>query len=98
MASTSNLPTANNSFRIEEDKDRLNEDYNDADFIPRKVSCNSDYHNRKIEISEQSTENILSSDFLNKRKLSEDFKTKFKTELCKFWELNGECKFGENVR
>ena len=25
-----------------------------------------------------------------------DFKNKFKTEICHFWEMNGYCKFGEN--
>ncbi len=32
----------------------------------------------------------------NKKK-SEDFKTKFKTEMCKFWVIDGRCKFGDNV-
>lgn len=27
-----------------------------------------------------------------------DFKTKWKTEICHFWEMNGFCQFGENVR
>jgi len=26
-----------------------------------------------------------------------DFKVKYKTETCKFWDLNGVCKFGDNV-
>lgn len=26
-----------------------------------------------------------------------DFKTKWKTEICHFWEMNGYCQFGENV-
>lgn len=26
-----------------------------------------------------------------------DYKSKFKTEKCKFWDVNKECKFGENV-
>ena len=25
-----------------------------------------------------------------------DFKTKWKTEKCRYWEMDGECKFGEN--
>lgn len=29
---------------------------------------------------------------------AEDFKTKYKTELCKYFEINGYCKYGENVR
>lgn len=27
-----------------------------------------------------------------------DFKTKWKTEICHFWNLNGQCKYGDNVR
>lgn len=26
-----------------------------------------------------------------------DFRIKYKTEMCKFWELNNSCKFGEKV-
>ena len=26
-----------------------------------------------------------------------DYRIKYKTEKCKFWELNKECKFGDNV-
>ncbi len=33
----------------------------------------------------------------NKGKNS-DFKLKYKTEKCKFWELDKECKYGDNVR
>ena len=27
-----------------------------------------------------------------------DFKTKWKTEICHYWEVNGFCKYGDNVR
>ena len=27
-----------------------------------------------------------------------DFKTKWKTEICHHWEVNGFCKYGDNVR
>jgi hypothetical protein len=26
-----------------------------------------------------------------------DFRIKYKTEICKFWELNNKCKFGDKV-
>ena len=29
---------------------------------------------------------------------ADDFKIKYKTELCKYYEINGCCKFGDNVR
>jgi hypothetical protein len=34
----------------------------------------------------------------SKNKKSEDFKLKFKTEKCKFWEIDNNCKYGDNVR
>jgi butyrate response factor 1 len=37
--------------------------------------------------------------FQNKEQLSkyiESFRTKYKTEMCKYWELNGDCMFKEN--
>jgi hypothetical protein len=30
-------------------------------------------------------------------KAPKDFKIKFKTEMCKFWELDAVCKYGDNV-
>ncbi len=33
----------------------------------------------------------------NNKITSEDFKAKYKTELCKFWEINKTCKYGDNV-
>ena len=27
-----------------------------------------------------------------------DFKTKWKTEICHYWEVNGFCKYGDKVR
>ncbi len=100
-ASTSNLPTANNSFRLEEEKDQLK--FPEENLEPlsglRKTSSVSEGGIRKGSDSlERPIENQNNlSDLNSKRKLSEDFKQKFKTEMCKFWQLNGECKFGENV-
>lgn len=35
---------------------------------------------------------------LNSKAKADNFKIKYKTELCKYYEINGTCKFGENVR
>jgi hypothetical protein len=103
-ASTSNLPTANNSFRLEEDKDQLKFCDENLETLSgvRKASSTSERGLRKnsdnIESPSENVNNLNNLNELNsKRKLSEDFKQKFKTEMCKFWQLNGECKFGENV-
>lgn len=33
-----------------------------------------------------------------KKSIEKDFRVKYKTEKCKFYETNKECKFGENVK
>jgi hypothetical protein len=35
---------------------------------------------------------------VKKNTIESDFKIKYKTEKCKFWEINQNCKFGENVK
>jgi hypothetical protein len=35
---------------------------------------------------------------VKKKSIEKDFRVKYKTEKCKFYETNKECKFGENVR
>jgi hypothetical protein len=32
-----------------------------------------------------------------KKSIDIDFRMKYKTEICKFWELNKECRYGNNV-
>ena len=44
------------------------------------------------------TENQTKSNKKKKKSEYKDFRTKYKTEKCKFWEVTGECKFGENVK
>jgi len=35
----------------------------------------------------------------NVKKFSEyDYRKKYKTEKCKYWEINSTCKYGENVK
>ena len=53
-------------------------------------NCNSNCHiipnNQNSEISKA------------KKSIELDFKIKYKTEKCKFWEINQTCKFGDNVK
>ena len=55
------------------------------------------------EVSQEKQEIIENGDTENKtfstgnKKSSDDYRTKFKTEKCKFYEVNKECKFGESV-
>jgi hypothetical protein len=34
----------------------------------------------------------------NKKQIGQEYKKKYKTEKCKFWEINKTCKFSENVK
>lgn len=68
-------------------------------------SCKSSVHSKNT-ISANSFEKIEKNKY-NNRQTSEnnserkiqtgDFKLKYKTEKCKFWDLYKNCKFGENV-
>jgi butyrate response factor 1 len=35
---------------------------------------------------------------MKKKSVDSDFRAKYKTEICKFWGLNKECRYGDNVR
>jgi hypothetical protein len=32
-----------------------------------------------------------------KKNVDSDFRAKYKTEICKFWGVNKECRYGDNV-
>ncbi len=108
ISTSSNLPTANNSFHTaistpEHDKHQ-DELYSYVEIRNRKTSGKFTTHRKRsnadsdldsLEFSEMnSTCGMLGHS--NKKK-SDDFKIKFKTELCKFWQLDAVCKYGENV-
>ena len=48
--------------------------------------------------SEAGFPEITKPDILEIRKYKEDYQRKIKTELCKNWELRGNCKYGETVK
>ena len=56
----------------------------------RKYSRDSDNYSTSNEDYPSSTSNHFKSK-------ADDFKIKYKTELCKYFEINGYCKFGDNV-
>ena len=60
--------------------------------------------NSSLSLSEHQHLNTMilngasNSSFKSKRKASEsDFKVKYKTEVCRYWEANGNCPFGTQV-
>ena len=56
----------------------------------RKYSKDSDNYSTSNEDYPSSSSNHFKSK-------ADDFKIKYKTELCKYFEINGYCKFGDNV-
>ena len=76
--------------------------YNNNHWASRKYSKDSSNLSTSNEDIQESTDsnhitinqnNTNSSNFKGK---ASDFKIKYKTELCKFYELTGQCKYGDN--
>lgn len=68
----------------------LEEGFFPKDFNKRKFSRDSSNE------STSNDESIKTPNMFSKNKV-DNFKVKYKTELCKFFEINGTCKFGDNV-
>lgn len=49
------------------------------------------------QILDQTSTDIYNNISSSNKKKSQDFKIKFKTEICKFWSIDGTCNFGDNV-
>lgn len=140
LTSSSNLPTANNSFytisSLDQNEWALNEEYQDISYknskniyrSNKKLSYpyNNLSNNKIVEDNEASDENfsiysnnnslydansfhnynlssnnnycnINNNNTVCNNKTTSEFKTKYKTEICKFWQLNNSCRFGDNV-
>lgn len=118
LTSTSNLPTANNSFYTISSADQNEACLDEYHEISYKNTKNNTRSNRKIsysyklqdkidediEVSEEKYSDVLNNNpilekgIFNATKNPVEIKNKFKTEICKFWQVNMSCKFGDNVR
>jgi len=107
ITSSSNLPTANNSFHTaisSPEQDKFQEDYQCLSYNKNKKTAGKN-SNRKISSAESDLDSVELAEMNslcgmiagNSKKKSDDFKVKFKTEMCKFWDLYKVCKFGDNV-
>jgi hypothetical protein len=116
--SSSNLPTANNSFYTlsSPEHEKLNninmdeyaglcanQSYGLKTSQERKISAPNF---RKGSDSLDSVDGVVLDvgtpdlsiyNISSNKKKSHDFKIKFKTEICKFWSIDGTCNFGDNV-
>ena len=76
--------------------------YNNNHWASRKYSKDSSNLSTSNEDIQESTEsnhitiNQNSTNSSNFKGKASDFKIKYKTELCKFYELTGQCKYGDN--
>jgi hypothetical protein len=62
----------------------------------RKYSDNCDSNDETKSISSIYTTDSIYSKTPGK-KSGNDFKVKYKTEMCKYWDMYKSCKFGDNV-
>lgn len=125
QTSSSNLPTANNSFytisSLDQHDNAHNDEYQDISYknnknlirSGRKISYSYKLNQNKIdediEISDDnfsiySNNNSIfdlnyASNMYNNHphNKANEFKTKYKTEICKFWQVNANCRFGDKV-
>jgi hypothetical protein len=71
--------------------------YNEADSRKySKDSSNISTSNEDVYEKDLNENNNLSYNMNNYKGKASDFKIKYKTELCKFFEINGHCKYGDN--
>lgn len=95
----------NNSIKAEDDLTKINKKIdiikndnsiqNNKSILSVKYSLATNLNNSG---NFQSNENKTTNANNNNNTKSNDFKVKYKTEKCKFWDLYKECKYGDNVR
>ncbi len=78
-----NLNVIGNIYDKNNNNNNTQNEYNDLSYLRNKNSPNL---NQNPEISKV------------KKSIELDFKIKYKTEKCKFWEINQTCKFRDNVK
>ena len=91
----SNLNYMNNIYNHrKESKDSTNDSFSCEDFYEEHnyLNQNNNYNSNKIQLNSQKKSNRREGQF---KSTAADFKIKYKTELCKFYEINGICKYGD---
>ena len=83
-------------------KKNYSKKYNNNHWASRKYSKDSSNLSTSNEDIQENTDsnhitiNQNSTNSSNFKGKASDFKIKYKTELCKFYELTGQCKYGDN--
>lgn len=66
---------------------------------PLPIIFNDEYTNLASFTPNKIIQKKKSNNFIVKRTPdTKDFRIKWKTEICHYWEMHGECKYGDNVR
>jgi hypothetical protein len=76
------------------DNKKTNENINTAN--SRKISESYDSYDDTRSVSSLKTNSSVKYKTPTKSKTG-DFKTKYKTEMCKYWQIEKSCKYGDNV-
>lgn len=72
------------------------EEYKDISYLNNSNYLVSPNKSDETNCTEVEESNVTRS-ILKKKSIDGDFRVKYKTEICKFWELNKMCKYGDNV-
>ena len=83
---------------IKESRDSTNdsisyEEYYENDFNSININANNNHSNIKNKFSQQNKKKCKKQGPF--KSTATDFKIKYKTELCKYYEINGYCKYGD---
>ena len=100
----------NSPISVKHQNEQENDEYTELCYKPvstfddqDRVETKESQHQEDLDEStsnssiNQSFHTHLSMNNSNIRNKGDDFKTKLKTEICRFWEMNKACKFGDNV-
>ena len=60
-------------------------------------SKNNDEYNNLSYKTNSNTPIIIKDKKETKKFTDNDFRAKYKTEICKFWQVHKNCKYGDNV-
>jgi hypothetical protein len=80
---------------------KLNEEYYGLAYNRGAMSptnseeTNLSEENREVSFTSQGQGQTL---LPKKKSIDGDFRAKYKTEICKFWAFNKQCRYGDNVR
>ena len=74
-----------------------NDDLSDDDYSGLACKNNNNKENKNFESNKHKKSHRNSEDY-NSYYHYNDYKSKWKTEMCHYWEMYGTCKFGKNFK